>query len=335
MRAPAFWWQEPGLAAALLSPVAAIYGLIAAARLNGEGHRARVPVICVGDPTIGGGGKTPTAIAIAKLLIAAGERPCFITRGYGGSAGGPLFVDATVHGADVVGDEALLLARTAPTVVARDRIAGAEFATERDPTVLVLDDGFQNPSLVKDFSLLVIDAATGIGNGYVFPAGPLRAPLAAQFARAQAVVLSGRGAAGDAIARIAATASSRGVPFLTAKVVAEPAAAAKIAGQRLLAYCGVGRPEKFFRTLAAVGGNVVERRAFDDHHAYARAEADALLAAARAQGLTLVTTEKDKARMAGAPELASLAAASLVLPMTVELEDARGLMQRVGAALRR
>jgi len=335
MRAPAFWWQGPGLASALLAPFAVIYGVIAAVRLKQPGRRARVPVICVGDPTVGGAGKTPTAIAIANLLIAAGERPCFITRGYGGSAGGPLFVDSSVHGADVVGDEALLLARVAPTIVTSDRIAGAEFAMQESPSVFVLDDGFQNPSLEKDFSLLVIDAATGIGNGCVFPAGPLRAPLSAQFAKAQAVVVNGRGAAGDMIGLIAALASAKQVSFLTARIVAEPATAAKIAGQRLLAYCGIGRPEKFFRALVEIGGDVVERYSFADHHPYSREDADALLAAARAKQLTLVTTEKDRARMARAPELASLAAASLVLPIVVEFEDARGLMRRLSAALRR
>lgn len=335
MRAPAFWWRSPGLASALLMPFAAIYGLIAAARLRQPGHHARVPVICVGDPTVGGAGKTPTAIALAKLLIAAGERPVFITRGYGGSAGGPLLVDTAVHGADVVGDEALLLARTAPTIVAHDRIAGTEFAMAQNPSVFVLDDGFQNPALAKDFSLLVIDALTGIGNGCVFPAGPLRAPLSAQFAKAQAVVVSGRGAAGDTIAAIAAVASAKGIFFLTARIVPETAVATKIAGQRLLAYCGIGRAEKFFHTLADLGGDVVERHAFGDHHGYSREEADALLATARANQLTLVTTEKDKARMLGAPELASLAAASLVLPVAIEFEDPRALMRGIREKMRR
>src|SRR5450755_1335709 len=147
MRAPAFWWRPPGLAAALLAPLGAVYGAVASARLKRRGASAGVPVICVGDPTLGGAGKTPAAVALATLLLAAGEQPCFITRGYGGRERGPLLVDPVVNGADTVGDEALLLARTAPTVVAADRVAGARFAAQMKPTVLVLDDGFQNPAL--------------------------------------------------------------------------------------------------------------------------------------------------------------------------------------------
>ena len=162
--------------AALLSPLAAVYGAIAARRLAQAATRAGIPVICVGNPTVGGAGKTPAAMAIARLLIEAGERPCFLTRGYGGRLAGPLVVEAG-HTAVQVGDEPLLLARVAPTVVAANRVAGAELAREKGASVIVMDDGFQNPSLAKDFSILVIDGARGIGNGRVLPAGPLRAPL--------------------------------------------------------------------------------------------------------------------------------------------------------------
>jgi tetraacyldisaccharide 4'-kinase len=290
-----------------------------------------VPVICVGDPTLGGAGKTPTAIALAKLLLAAGERPCFITRGYGGSERGPLLVDPAVHGANAVGDEALLLARTAPTVVAADRVAGARLAAQMKPTVLVLDDGFQNPALEKDFSLLVIDGASGIGNGRVFPAGPLRAPLAAQLEKAHALVCNGKGTAGDAIAALA---SKKGIPAFAAKIVPEQLTARKLAGQRVLAFAGIGRPEKFFRTLAETGAEVVEGRAFPDHHSYSPHEAEELLAAAKARGLVLVTTEKDQARIARVPELAALHAASATLPIMLEFDDETALMRRVAEALR-
>jgi tetraacyldisaccharide 4'-kinase len=332
MRAPAFWWRPPGLASALLAPLGAVYGAVAGARLKQRGTSAGVPVICVGDPTLGGAGKTPAAIALAKLLVAAGERPCLITRGYGGHERGPLAVDAAVHGADAVGDEALLLARAAPTVVAADRVAGARFAAQMKPTVLVLDDGFQNPALAKDFSLLVIDGASGIGNGRTFPAGPLRAPLAAQLAKAQALVCNGKGAAGDAVAALA---KKRGIPVFAAKIVAEPLAARKLAGRRVLAFAGIGRAEKFFSTLAEIGAEVAERRAFADHHRYSPREARALLAAAKARDLVLVTTEKDRARMAHAAELTALHAASAALPIVLEFDDAPALMRRVTDALRR
>ncbi len=196
MRAPAFWWRPPGVASALLAPLSALYGAVADARLKRHGSRVDLPVICVGDPTLGGAGKTPAAIALAKLLAAAGGRPCLITRGYGGRERGPLLVDPAIHGADAVGDEALLLARAAPTVVAADRVAGARLAAQAKPTALVLDDGFQNPALEKDFSLLVIDGTSGVGNGCVFPAGPLRAPLAAQIEKAHALGLHRKGRGG-------------------------------------------------------------------------------------------------------------------------------------------
>jgi len=164
MRAPRFWWEKPGAMAALLSPFASVYGAIAARRLEQPGTRVGIRVICVGNPTVGGAGKTPAAMMIARLLIDAGERPYFLTRGYGGRLAGPVVVEAG-HTAVQVGDEPLLLARIAPTVVAANRVAGAQLAREKGATVIVMDDGFQNPSLVKDFSILVIDGVRGTGNG--------------------------------------------------------------------------------------------------------------------------------------------------------------------------
>ncbi len=332
MRAPAFWWRPRGLASALLAPLGAVYGAVAAARLRLRGASAGIPVICVGDPTLGGGGKTPTAIALAKLLLAAGERPCLITRGYGGRERGPCLVDPAVDRADAVGDEALLLARAAPTVVAANRVAGARFAARTKPTVLVLDDGFQSPALAKDFSLLVIEGTSGIGNGRAFPAGPLRAPLAAQLEKAQALVCNGKGAAGEAVAALAA---KQGIPVFVAKIIPEPLAAQKLKGRRVLAFAGIGRPEKFFRTLAEIGAEVVEGSSFPDHHPYSPREARDLIAAAKDRGLALVTTEKDQARIARAPKLAALHAASAALPIVLEFDDAPALMRRVMEAVRR
>src|SRR5205814_4043827 len=203
MREPAFWWGEGSFASALLAPLAALYGAVAQWRLGRGGERAGAPVVCVGNLTVGGAGKTPTALALARMLAAAGERPMFLTRGYGSALAGPLLVDPARHRAREVGDEPLLLARTAPTVVARDRVKGAGIAG--DASVIVMDDGFHNPSLVKDFSALVVDARRGIGNGRVIPAGPLRAPVDAQLARAHPPVVVGTAARAWPVAGMAPT----------------------------------------------------------------------------------------------------------------------------------
>src|SRR5271170_5688472 len=190
MREPAFWWQ-PG-SGALLSPLGGIYGIVAALRMQSKGRRAGVPVICLGNFTVGGAGKTPAALAVGRLLLAAHERPFFLSRGYGGRLAGPVRVDPAVHTAAAVGDEPLLLARLAPTIVARDRLAGAEAARRAGAGVIVMDDGFQNPALTKDLAILLVDGRRGIGNGRVIPAGPLRAPLETQISEADALVVVGR-----------------------------------------------------------------------------------------------------------------------------------------------
>ncbi|HLL26149.1 MAG TPA: tetraacyldisaccharide 4'-kinase [Xanthobacteraceae bacterium] len=331
MRAPAFWWRPPGLLAALFAPFGAIYGAVAVARLRRRGKRAGVPVICVGNPTLGGAGKTPAAIALARLLAAAGARPFLVTRGYRGRERGPLLVDPAQHDAAAVGDEALLLARAAPTIVAADRFAGVELAARRGASVVVLDDGFQNPSVEKDFSLLVIDGESGVGNGRVFPAGPLRAPLIAQIERAQALVCNGKGAAVETVAALAAR---KGVPVFAARVVPEPRAAQNLAGQKVLAFAGIGRPEKFFRTLSEIGAKVAKRRAFPDHHPYSPREAEDLLATAKRESLLPVTTEKDRIRIAGL-KLTELYAASTALPVTLEFDEEAALMRLVTGALAR
>jgi tetraacyldisaccharide 4'-kinase len=209
MREPAFWWREAGLASGLLAPLAAVYGAIASARLAQRGAHVTVPVVCIGNPTVGGAGKTPLTLTLARLLQAAGDAPILLSRGYRGRLAGPLRVDAARHHAGDVGDEPLLLARVAPTFVARNRVVGARAAVAAGASVIVMDDGFQNPSLQKNFSVLVVDARRGIGNGRVVPAGPLRAPLAAQLVRADALVVVG--ASNDGVA---AAARGRGDPQL-------------------------------------------------------------------------------------------------------------------------
>lgn len=311
-RPPGFWWRPPGLAAALLSPVAAMVGAVTLRRMARRGEEVPVPVLCIGNPTVGGAGKTPTALWCLDRLAAAGARPFALLRGHGGAARGPLRVDPDRHDADAVGDEALLLARHAPTIVAGgDRAGGARLAVALGASHIVMDDGFQNPSLAKDASLLVVDAAAGAGNGAVLPAGPLRAPLAPQVARADAVLLVGDGAAGDEVAQVA---RRLGRPVLHARLAPAPEAVAALRGRRLHAFAGIGRPEKFFATLEREGLDLAARTAFADHHRFTQAEMEALRRDAERAGATLVTTEKDMARL-GTAELKALAAGIAVLPV--------------------
>ena len=205
MRAPAFWWTPgPGMIAWLLAPVGWIWGRVAARRMGLPGETLAAPVICIGNFVVGGAGKTPVALAVADLLRRGGRRPAFLSRGHGGSLGAsPVAVEAAHHGAADIGDEPLLLARHAPTIVARDRVAGARAALSAGADVIVMDDGLQNPALAKRLTIAVVDAGVGVGNGLCLPAGPLRAPLNPQWALADAIVLVGDGAAGDQVARAA------------------------------------------------------------------------------------------------------------------------------------
>lgn len=332
MRAPAFYFRRPGLLSFLLLPFGTAYGAVASWRMGRPGARVGVPVVCIGNPTLGGAGKTPTAIAVARLLADMGEKPAFLSRGYGGADAGPVLVDAATQSAERVGDEPLLLARHFPTVVARDRLAGAHLAIGNGASVLALDDGFQNPSLAKDCSLLVIDAETGIGNGDVFPAGPLRAPLAAQFAHAQGLVRVGTGEAARAVEE---TARVTGIPIFAARLVPDAQAAAELGGRKVLAFAGIGRPEKFFTSLREIGAELLETRSFSDHHRFTAADARALLGAARTRNLTLVTTEKDIARMQGDAALAELAAQSKALPVRLRFADEEAVRRVLELAVKK
>jgi tetraacyldisaccharide 4'-kinase len=318
MQAPRFWWDKPGVASALLAPLGALYGAVAARRIARPGARAGIPVICVGNPTVGGAGKTPAAIAVARMLVAAGERPMFLSRGYGGSRAGPLMVE-TSHSAAEVGDEPVLLARVAPAVIARDRLAGARFARDLGASVVVMDDGFQNPSLAKDVSILVIDAARGLGNTRVLPAGPLRAPLDVQLDRASAILIVGEGAAA---APVVVAARALDLPLFHGRLEPDATTVAALSGRRVLAFAGIGDPEKFFATLARAGIAAPVRRSFADHHRYRASEAAALVAEAERGDLALLTTEKDLARLRGDAGLAPLAERTQALPVTMQIDAA-------------
>jgi tetraacyldisaccharide 4'-kinase len=318
MREPAFWWRETGLAAGLLAPLATFYGAIASSRLARGGHRAGAPVVCIGNLTVGGAGKTPLTLTVARMLKAAGEEPILLSRGYGGKLAGPLRVDMARHRAADVGDEPLLLARIAPTVVARDRVKGAQAAVAAGASVIVMDDGFQNPSLQKSCSVLVVDSRRGIGNGRVIPAGPMRAPLTAQLERADALVVVGTSHAG---ACVTADARRRGVPVFHASLEPDAVAVAALGRARALAFAGIGDPEKLFATLAGAGIAVAATRSFPDHHRYTPAEARSLCEQADREALTLVTTEKDLVRMQGDERVAALAARARALPVALTLAD--------------
>jgi tetraacyldisaccharide 4'-kinase len=326
MHEPDFWYRPSSWMSRLLMPLAAIYGAIAGHRLQREGVDAGIPVLCVGNYHVGGAGKTPTVLALAKLLRDLDETPVVLSRGYGGRLQGPVTVDPDRHGAADVGDEPLMLARTIPVVVARDRLDGVALARSQGATVIVMDDGFQNPAVAKDASLIVIDAQRGLGNGCVFPAGPLRAPLLPQIARTDALIVVGDGAgAGE----VAAAVTARGKPVLSANLKANDASIASLAGKRVAAFAGIGDPNRFFRTLRASGIEVVLEQAFADHHAFSQSEMETLIAQATREALTLVTTEKDLARLRGREGLPDRAREIVAFAVTLEIDGVAELRKLV------
>jgi tetraacyldisaccharide 4'-kinase len=307
MRQPDFWWRNTlgaRMTGAALAPLGMLYGAsVSWKHKRNRSYRARVPVICVGNLTVGGTGKTPVAIAIAKLLQARELSPVFLLRGYGGKTGAALVVEAESHDASLVGDEALLLARVAPTVASPDRAWGARIAEALEARVIIMDDGHQNFSVAKDLSLVVVDAEKGFGNGRIVPAGPLREPVQQGLRRTDAVLLMGEGDPD-----LHGFAGS----VLRARLVGE----ARLDGRRVVAFAGIGRPEKFFVTLRGAGAELVETHARPDHHAYSTVEIARLKARARDQNALLITTEKDFVRL-GSGESEGIE----VLPVRVVFDD--------------
>jgi tetraacyldisaccharide 4'-kinase len=334
--------------AGCLAPLAAVYGWVARNRYaRVTPYRSRLPVVCVGNLTAGGTGKTPLTLHLCERLQLRGLRPAVLTRGYGGSLAGPHWV-AQGDSASAVGDEALLLARAAPTLVARDRAAGAtaiEGAIEGEieaagasgaaaADVIVMDDGLQNPQLAKDLSLAVVDGSRGLGNGRVMPAGPLRAPLAFQLGLVDAIVINAP--AWEAAAGVSDWLRQRfdGPLLRCTTVVAGDAA--WLQGQRVVAWAGIGAPQRFYAMLRSLGADVVETVAFADHQRLTEADAQNLLAAAGRRRAALVSTAKDMARLKGASGvLADLAAATRVLPIGLQFAepDAAHLAALIGGAL--
>lgn len=324
--APGFWSDPDGAGhpiARLLSPVSALYRMIdRRKRASIMPWRAPGPVICVGNASMGGVGKTPFAIFLSSLLAQAGHRPGFLTRGYGGSETGPLRITPD-HAADETGDEALLLARHGPVIVARDREAGARMLfASGNANVLIMDDGFQNPALVKDISFLLVDAYAGFGNGLVFPAGPLREAPGEARARADAVVVVTASEAAEVPAALAGFAGS--LPLFRAWLA--PLAPAP---ETVVAFCGIGRPAKFYATLERAGYTLAATRDFPDHHPWRQGDLAALQSLAAHHGAPLITTEKDHVRLP-----AAFRETVQTLPVRMAVDDPARLGELLASRLR-
>ena len=328
MQAPKFWYRSRSWQAFLLSPLGMVYAWATARRQkNARPTRVDIPVICIGNLNVGGTGKTPTTIAIAQMLTSRGIAVHIVSRGYGGSLQAVTQVDPRVHTADETGDEPLLMAAFAPTWVANERVAGARAAQNAGADVILLDDGFQDPSLAKDLSIVVVDVTRGFGNGRCLPAGPLREPVHVGLKRADAVISIGepqaqsqfRERSADQMGHIAHTTASlkpieMGMPW---------------AEGRYLAFAGIGDPQKFFATLRGLGAPLVRTVALDDHQKLARPMIQRLMKEAQSMNAQLVTTEKDAARLP-----ADLRSGILSLPVRLEFDDASALENLLEPILR-
>jgi tetraacyldisaccharide 4'-kinase len=335
MREPTWWYENsPGATARLLAPAAALWGGLVRRRFaHATPFRATLPVICIGNFTAGGAGKTPLALAIAELVAGMRLSCTFLSRGYGGRLAGPHWVDGAHDRAEDVGDEPLLLAAAHPTLISRDRAAGARAIAARASTgsggaraavdVIIMDDGLQNPSLAKDLTIAIVDGTRGIGNGRVIPAGPLRAPLDFQLDLVDAVVIN-RGSQTEQEASasdfVASLRHDFEGPVLEARIV--PGEATDwLASAPVVAFAGIGVPERFFATLAGLGAEPIAKIGYPDHHPFTAADASHLLKLARAHGASLVTTEKDRARLAGGEgALAELHRQTRALPIRLAFE---------------
>ncbi|WP_114389234.1 tetraacyldisaccharide 4'-kinase [Notoacmeibacter marinus] len=329
--APPFWWINGDWRGYALAPAGWVYGAVAGYRQDRAPRRpVDAPVLCVGNFTVGGAGKTPVAIELARMAIQLGRKPGILSRGYGGNLDRPRIVDPDHDLARHVGDEPLLLARAAPVAVTPNRLAGARLLMEeRQCDLLIMDDGFQSARIAIDHALLVVDAHHGFGNGHIIPAGPLRAPLRTQLRHADSLLVMGDGDAADHVVRIAARAA---LPIHRAKI--NPTGSPDLTGIPCLAFAGIGVPEKFFTTLRRIGASVAVTRSFPDHHVFTEDDAAELLADAHRDGLRLVTTEKDAIRLRGGKGvLQTLYEQSAVLPVEAAFDNPTAAMRIVEATI--
>lgn len=317
MREPWFWKSRSrtgDLVAALLTPAAIVYqfGHNIRTKLTTPFH-AGVPVICIGNATLGGAGKTPFAMMVASMLSDQGVNCFFLTRGFGGAETGPLRVDANKHDHTAVGDEALLLEKCAPTIVSRNRPDGARLAQQSGADIIIMDDGFQNLSLRKDISILLTDNNRDVRHERLFPAGPFREPL--EKARARADIVVNVGAPNETRAPKA--------DFAAWLAPVDPPAPIKA-----VAFAGIGKPAKFFQTLDQLGFDLAEQIAFPDHHHFTDAQLVALTRNAKRHAAQLITTEKDYVRL---PEAFRENVA--ILPVAMQVSDPPALKELLSARI--
>lgn len=320
MAAPRFWYQPKGLFSTVLAPLGWLYAMGTARRLRATSYRASVPVICIGNINVGGTGKTPTTIALAQKLISMGIEPHVVSRGYGGRLEGPVRVVERTHTAHDVGDEPLLIAAFTPTWIAKDRAAGVKAAEAAGAEIILLDDGFQNPAVHKDISIVVVDAKRGFGNGAVMPAGPLREPVETGLKRADFVLTIGDQNAFDRALPVPRLRGSL-KPLMTGM---------QWQGMRVLAFAGIGDPSKFFATLRSLGAEVIRGEALEDHQPLTEALMTRLELEGKTRIAQLVTTEKDAVRL---PD--SFRPKVLTLPVRLDLEDWEPLLKRLTPLLKK
>lgn len=312
LKEPSWWYDHPhAWQAAALKPVAKIYGRLAMRRIaQTTSYESRIPVICVGNLTAGGTGKTPLTTAIAARLVKRDIRPAILSRGYGASSKGPLWVEPEHHSAKIVGDEPLLLSRAAPTLIACNRASGAKAIEKRsDMQAIVMDDGLQNPQLRKNISIAVVDGLRGLGNAQVIPAGPLRAPLDFQLAHVDALVINDTsGVSGNTNDQFAQTTQMLkrkfDGPVISASLQPDEDLA-WLKGKSVVAFAGIGHPQRFFSLLERMGAELAAEMTYADHHTFTDREAEALLELRARHNAILVTTEKDLMRMKNLPSQSS------------------------------